>query len=100
MVNVMAIRALIVLVPVMLLVCGSAVLFSKTKTISALLQLLGARGLMVVVLAHICEALGLLPWMGWGRPNSIGHYLDLGSATFSLTLFPIGYLWHTLTRRS
>jgi hypothetical protein len=96
----MAIRALIVLIPVILLVSGSAVLFSKTRTISTLLQLLGAACLMIVVLAHFCEALGLLPWMGWGFPNSVGHYLDLGSATFGLTLFPIGYLWHELTRRS
>ena len=96
----MAIRALIVLIPVILLVSGSAVLFSKTRTISTLLQLLGAACLMIVVLAHFCEALGLLPWMGWGLPNSIGHYLDLGSGAFGLTLFPIGYLWHELTRRS
>jgi len=89
-----------VLIPVILLVSGSAVLFSKTRTISTLLQLLGAACLMIVVLAHFCEALGLLPWMGWGFPNSVGHYLDLGSATFGLTLFPIGYLWHELTRRS
>jgi hypothetical protein len=96
----MAIRALIAMVPVMLLVSGSAVLFSKTRAISALLQLLGAACLMIVVLAHFCEALDLLPWMGWGLPDSTGHYLDLGSAAFGLTLFPVGYLWHALTRRS
>jgi hypothetical protein len=89
-----------VLVPVILLVCCSAVLFSKTRTISAFLQLLGGGCLVVVGLAHICEAFDLLPWMGWGLPNSIGHYLDLGSAVFGLTLFPIGYLWHALTRRN
>jgi hypothetical protein len=96
----MALRALIALVPVILLVSGAVAVFSKTRTISALLQLLGAGCLIVVVLAHICEALDLLPWMGWGLPNSIGHYLDLGSAAFGLALFPIGYLWHALTRRS
>ena len=35
---------------------------------------------------------GLFPWMGWGRPDSIGHYLDLASAAGGLMLFPIGYL--------
>jgi uncharacterized membrane protein len=97
--NFMVLRALIALVPVILLVSGSAVLFSKTRAISALLQLLGAGCLIVVVLAHICEALDLLPWMGWGLPDSTGHYLDLGSAAFGLTLFPVGYLWHMLMRR-
>ena len=72
----------------------------ENKNYITLLQLLGAACLMIVVLAHFCEALGLLPWMGWGLPNSVGHYLDLGSAAFGLTLFPIGYLWHELTRRS
>jgi hypothetical protein len=96
----MALRPLIALVPMILLVSGAVALFSKTGTMSALLQLLGAGCLIVVVLAHICEALDVLPWMGWGLPNSIGHYLDLGSAAFGLTLFPIGYLWHALTRRS
>jgi len=51
---------------------------------------------MIVVLAHLCEALKLFPSMGWGLSASAGHYLDLGSAVLGLTLFPIGYLWHAL----
>jgi uncharacterized membrane protein len=94
----MTLRALIALVPVILLISGAVALFSKTRAISALLQLIGAGCLLVVVLVHICEGLDLLPWMGWGLPDSIGHYLDLGSAALGLILFPIGYLWHALTR--
>src|SRR5437016_14275757 len=41
----------------------------------------------------------LLPWMQWGSNHSVGHYLDLGSAVLGLTLFPIGYLLHALTKR-
>src|SRR6266705_3327606 len=33
------------------------------------------------------------------RNHSVGHYLDLGSAVLGLTLFPIGYLLHALTKR-
>jgi hypothetical protein len=33
---------------------------------------------VLVVLAHICEAFGSLPWMGWGLADSVGHYIDLG----------------------
>lgn len=47
---------------------------------------------MAVVLAHILEALHLLPWMQWGAEHSAGHYVDLGSAILSGILFPIGYL--------
>jgi hypothetical protein len=96
-VSVMALKVMVASVQVLLLFSGSAVLFSKTRTISALLQLLGAACLMVVVLTHICEALELLPWMGWGLPDSAGHYLDLGSAVLGLALFPVGFLWHSLT---
>ena len=48
------------------------------------------------VIAHVCEAFGLFPWMGWGRPDSAGHYLDLVSAVIALTLFPVGFVWHAL----
>jgi len=77
------------LVPALLLLSGSALLFFKTKTEPTLLQLLGTGCLMVVVIAHVCEASGLFPWMGWGRPDSAGHYLDLVSAVIALTLFPV-----------
>ena len=75
----MALKALVALVPALVLLAGSALLLSKVRSMAALLQLLGAAWLVVVVLTHICEALGLLRWMGWGLPDSVGHYLDLGS---------------------
>ena len=36
--------------------------------------------------------------MRWGSELSVGHYLDLVSAVLGLTLFPIGYLLHELTK--
>jgi hypothetical protein len=53
----------------------------------------------VVVLAHVSETFHLLPWMHWGEPGSIGHYIDFWSAVLGLTMFPAGYLCHTLTKR-
>ncbi len=88
--------ALVALLPACTLFAGSVVLFSTEKTLPSLLQLLGAGCLMIVVLAHVCEALGLFPSMGWGREWSVGHYLDLGSAVVGLTSFPLGYLLHML----
>jgi hypothetical protein len=88
--------ALAALVPVCMLFAGSAVLFSRGKTVCSFLQLLGAGCLVMVVLAHVSETLRLFPWMHWGLEHSAGHYLDLGSAVLGLTLFPVGYLFHAL----
>jgi hypothetical protein len=92
-------RALVGLVPACMLFFGSVFWFFRDKTRWALLQLIGAGCLLVVLLAHLAEALELFPWMGWGLEHSAGHYLDLWSAVFGLTLFPTGYLFHALTRR-
>jgi amino acid permease len=97
--NATALKALAALVPTCLLLVGSAVLFSRARTVSTFLQLVGAGCLTVVVLTHVCEAFDLAPWMQWGLSNSAGHYLDLVSAFLGLVLFPIGYLWHAITKR-
>ena len=92
-----SLKALVALVPACMLLSGSAVLFFRGRTLWSLLQLLGAACLVVVVLAHLSEALHLFPWMGWGRVDSAGHYLDLWSVVLGLALFPLGYLLHALT---
>jgi hypothetical protein len=97
--NVGFLKALVPLAPTCILFAGSAVLFFRAKTVWSFLQLLGAGCLVIVVLAHICEALHLFSWMQWGLERSVGHYLDLWSAVLGLTLFPIGYLLHALRER-
>ena len=90
-------KGLIALVPACILFCGSIVLFFRRKKFFCLLQVLGAGCLVTVVFTHVCEALGLFPWMRWGLKDSLGHYLDFWSAILGLTLFPAGYLFHALT---
>ena len=85
--------------PASLLFVGAVVLFIKRRTASSCLQLLGSGCLMMVILAHVAEALHLFPWMQWGLLQSPGHYVDLWSAVLGLTLFPVGYLIHALTIR-
>jgi len=80
-----------------MLLSAAAVLFFKRTTVSSLLQLLGAVCLLLVVLAHVSEALHLVPWMNWGSEHSVGHYVDFASALLGLTLFPVGYLFHAIT---
>jgi hypothetical protein len=97
-VNTASLKAFIALIPASMLLFGSAVLFLKGKTVSSVLQLLGAACLLVVVLCHLCEAFQLLPSMHFGREHSVGHYLDFWSAAVGLTLFPLGFLFHALAR--
>jgi succinate dehydrogenase/fumarate reductase cytochrome b subunit len=79
-----------------MLLFGSAVLFVRGKTAYSFLELLGACCLVLVVVAHICEGLDVLPWMNWGLEHSAGHYVDLSGAVFGFTLFPVGYLLRAL----
>jgi succinate dehydrogenase/fumarate reductase cytochrome b subunit len=87
-------KALVGLLPTSMLFCGSAVLFLRAKTPYSLMQLLGAAGIALVILAHICEGLHLFPWMNWGLEHSAGHYVDLSGAVLAFALFPLGYLLH------
>ena len=93
------IKALVALVPGCMLFFWSVVSFFRGKTLYSFLQLLGSGCLVVVILTHVSEALQLFPWMQWGLPNSVGHYLDFWSAVLGLTLFPVGCLCHRLTKR-
>lgn len=91
-VNAALLRALVACAATAALLVWSARAFLRARTVWRLLQLLGAACLMVVVLAHVAEALALFPSMGWGAPDSAGHYLDLASAVLGLALLPVGYL--------
>jgi hypothetical protein len=73
-----------------MLLFGSVILFFRRRNASSFLQLVGAGCFVVVVLAHIFEALQLFPSMQWGLEDSVGHYLDLWSAVLGITLFPVG----------
>lgn len=92
-------KALVALIPACLLFCGSVVLFLRARYLSSALQLVGAGCLVLVAVAHVCEGLGLFPWMYWGMEHSAGHYLDFICAVLGLTLFPVGYLLHAIKER-
>jgi hypothetical protein len=96
--TVILLKSLVASVPACMLFSGALVWFCRGKTVCSFLQLVGAGCLVVVVLAHVCEALNLFPWMHWGLEHSVGHYLDFWNAILGLTLFPIGYLLDVLTR--
>jgi hypothetical protein len=51
-----------------------------------LLLAAGSGCLIVMTLTHVAEHSSILPIMGWGLPNSPGHYLDLSCAVLGVVL--------------
>jgi hypothetical protein len=70
----------------------------QMKMVSALV-LLGLGCLTIVVLTHLAEAFHIFPAMGWGQPNSVGHYTDLVSAILGTALLPLGFRIAIVKRR-
>jgi hypothetical protein len=93
-------KSLIAFIPAVTVLFGATLLFRKDRRASSLLQLLGAVSFLLVIFAHISEALQWFPAMGWGQEHSVGHYLDLAGASLGATLFPLGYLLHARERRT
>ena len=62
------------------------------------LLLAGGACLVLMVLTHIAERFHILPGMGWGLPNSPGHYLDLFSAISGVALLLVACLLRLLCR--
>lgn len=85
-------RVLLAVVVVSPIVAWSAVRVWRNPRVHTYMQATGAFGLLVVIAAHICEALRFFPQMGWGQPHSVGHYLDLSGAILGVMLVPLGYL--------
>jgi hypothetical protein len=68
-------------------------------TVGRWLLVFGFGCLAVVVLTHIAEKLNLFPVMGWGLPDSPGHYLDLISAVLGTVLLVAGIIAGVYWRR-
>jgi len=80
------------------LLARSAVLFRR-RTRGSMMLLVAGGCMVVVALAHVCEALQILPSMGWGQPRSIGHYVDFGAAMLGIAFLLPGLLLNALGRR-
>ena len=89
-------KSFVALIPACLLFIGAVIISLRRKSLSSIFQLLGTAALVVVVLAHVFEALHVFPRIGWGSQNSVGHYLDLLCAILGVTLFSLGYLIHAM----
>jgi hypothetical protein len=88
-------KALLLSIPIFVLFAFFLLSFLRNRTIAQCLQVIGSGCLVLVLLAHLCEALNLFPAMRWGSPDSVGHYIDLWSAIAGLSLLVLGYLVQT-----
>ncbi len=85
-------KSLIALVPTCMLFAWALSSFWKRMMVGTFLRLFGAGCLVIVILAHLCEAEHWFVFMQWGQPYSIGHYLDFICAILGLTVFPLGVI--------
>ena len=92
-------NAILFSLPLAVLFVWSLVLFCRKRPFSSL-QLLGAVSLLIVLFAHLCEAEHWLPFMHWGEPHSIGHYLDLTSAILGIAFSATGIVLGTLKKKA
>src|SRR6516225_8337900 len=86
-------------IPAFILFGGSIIIFSKGRNVTSLLQMIGAGGLMVVVLTHFAETFQFLPWMGWGTQHSVGHLPRPHWRCPWLGIVPLGYLIQAMKTR-
>jgi hypothetical protein len=52
----------------------------------------------IVILTHVAEWFQMFPAMGWGRPDSPGHDLDLASAVLGIGLLVAGSITFAMKR--
>ena len=92
-------RVIVAFVFVVCFVMFSMARVLRRRTPSSGMQLGGAICQAIVVATHVAEAMHVFPAMGWGKPDSPGHYLDLTSAALGTVLL-VGAGVLAWTRRS
>src|SRR6266513_1460445 len=76
----------------------SVVLFRTRRSFASALQAWGIGCFAVMALTHVFEAFSILPALGWGRPHSVGHLIDLVAALLGVTLVTTSFLLRYLGR--
>ena len=87
-----ALKGLLALVAACVFLAVCVVLFLTRRGLSSTLQALGIGCFGVMALTHVFEKFSILPELGWGRPHSVGHFIDLVAALLGVTLVTTGFL--------
>ena len=63
----------------------SVSLLLTRRGLGSVLQAMGLGCFGVMALTHVFEAFSILPALGWGKPHSVGHFIDLVAAVLGVT---------------
>ena len=74
-----------------LLAVSAARLLTGTSLAFAL-QAFGIGCFAIMAATHVFEAFSVLPTLGWGRPDSGGHFIDLIAALLGVALVAASFL--------
>lgn len=95
------VKGLLALVAACVFLGVCAVLLLTRRGLSSTLQALGLGCFGVMALTHVFERFSILPELGWGRPQSVGHFIDLVAALLGVALVTAGFvLWRRNQHRS
>lgn len=72
----------------------STALFMTRRDLGSVLLATGIGWFGVMALTHFFESFSILPAFGWGRPHSVGHFIDLAAAVLGITCVTLGFLVH------
>ena len=95
----MSLKGFLALVAACVFLGVSLALLLTRKGFGSLLQALGVGCFAVMALTHVFEAFSLFPSLGWGRPHSVGHLIDLVAALLGVALVAISFLLRNFSRR-
>ena len=76
----------------------SIALFLTRRGFVSALQAMGISCFAVMALTHVFEAFSILPALGWGKPHSVGHFIDLVAALLGVTLVTTSFLLRYVRR--
>lgn len=92
--NAAILKGLLALAGAAIFVAVSAALFVTRRDLGSALLASGIGWFAVMALTHFFEAFSILPAFGWGRPHSVGHFIDLAAAVLGITFVTLGFLVH------
>lgn len=96
-----AVKGLLALVAACVFLGVCVALLWTRRGVSSTLQALGIGCFGVMALTHVFENFSILPELGWGRPHTVGHFIDLVAALLGVTLVILSFLlWRRDHHRS
>ena len=92
--NAAVLKGIVALAGAIVFLAVSAALYITRRDLGSALLAAGIGWFAVMALTHFFESFSILPAFGWGRPNSVGHFIDLAAALLGITFVTIGFLVH------